>query len=107
MNMKMLKILQPCMQCVGYTPGWPLDPYAKSGEQVSLARCPTLILATPSSQPLITSPLPILNLKGLPRSREESNFFPFVRVPKQPGEEEYKVERMELIDKIIVYVLLC
>jgi len=36
---------------------------------------------TPSSQPLMTSPLPILNLKGLLRSRDESNFVPSVNVP--------------------------
>lgn len=40
-----------------------------------------LTWATPSSQPLITSPFPILNLKGLLRSRDESNFFPSVNVP--------------------------
>ena len=31
--------------------------------------------------PLMTSPFPILNLNGLPRSREESNFLPLVSVP--------------------------
>lgn len=40
-----------------------------------------LTCATPSSQPLITSLRPILNLKGLFLSREESNFFPFCSIP--------------------------
>lgn len=44
--------------------------------QVSCLTC-----ATPSSQPLITSCRPILNLKGLFLSREESNFFPFWSIP--------------------------
>lgn len=39
--------------------------------------------ATPSSQPRMTSPRPILNWKGFSRSLEESNFFPSVRVPVQ------------------------
>ncbi len=39
--------------------------------------------ATPSSQPRITSCLPILNLKGFPRSREESNLRPSVREPEK------------------------
>jgi hypothetical protein len=34
--------------------------------------------------PLMTSPLPILNWNGLPRSRDESNFSPLVNVPGQP-----------------------
>ncbi|EAZ94055.1 hypothetical protein CY0110_19707 [Crocosphaera chwakensis CCY0110] len=42
---------------------------------------PTFIEATPSSHPLITCPTPILNEKGLLRSRELSNFLPFSRVP--------------------------
>lgn len=33
------------------------------------------------NKPLITCPVPILNLKGLPLSLEESNFFPSVSVP--------------------------
>jgi len=36
---------------------------------------------TPSSNPLMTSCLPILNLKGLFLSLEESNFFPFCSIP--------------------------
>lgn len=40
-----------------------------------------LTWATPSSQPRITSPRPMRNLKGFPRSREESNFEPSLRVP--------------------------
>lgn len=39
--------------------------------------------ATPSSQPRITSCLPILNLKGFPLSREESNLRPSVREPER------------------------
>lgn len=39
--------------------------------------------ATPSSQARITWFCPITNLKGLPRSLEESNFFPLVSVPVQ------------------------
>ena len=46
--------------------------------------------ATPSSQPLITSPFPTLNLKGLPRSREESNFLPSVKVPKKKKRNEIR-----------------
>lgn len=37
--------------------------------------------ATPSSQPFMTSLRPMVNLKGLFLSREESNFFPFCSVP--------------------------
>lgn len=40
-----------------------------------------LTCATPSSQPLMTSFRPMVNLKGLFLSREESNFFPFCSVP--------------------------
>lgn len=39
--------------------------------------------ATPSSQPRITSCLPILNLNGFPLSREESNLRPSVREPER------------------------
>ena len=38
--------------------------------------------------PLMTSPFPIRNLNGLPLSREESNFFPFVSVPVCVRREE-------------------
>ena len=38
---------------------------------------PTFIVATPSSQPLMTRPAPIGNSNGLPRSTELSNFAPF------------------------------
>lgn len=61
----------------GMTPGWPVAPYATSGVQVSFALCPKLIWAAPSSKPLMTSCLPILNLKGLFLSLDESNFLPF------------------------------
>lgn len=42
--------------------------------------------ATPSSQPRITSCLPITNLKGLFLSREESNFFPSSSIPGERKE---------------------
>lgn len=45
--------------------------------------------ATPSSQPLITSPFPILNLNGSLRSLEESNFLPFVKVPEKIIDQYY------------------
>lgn len=45
---------------------------------------------TPSSQPRITSCLPILNLKGLSLSREESNLRPSVREPRE--EKKKKTE---------------
>ena len=37
---------------------------------------PTFIVATPSSQPLITRPMPSGNSNGRPRSSELSNFAP-------------------------------
>lgn len=40
-----------------------------------------ITLVNPWSQPLITSPLPNVNLKGWPLSLEESNFLPFCSVP--------------------------
>lgn len=45
-------------------------------------KTPSHTCAIPSSQPRITSCLPILNLNGLSRSREESNFRPSVREPE-------------------------
>lgn len=49
---------------------------------------------TPSSQPRITSCLPILNLKGLSLSREESNFRPSVREPaNQEDGERHRVKK--------------
>lgn len=38
-----------------------------------MAFSPRLISITPSSQPLMTWPIPIVNWKGEPRSTEESN----------------------------------
>lgn len=43
----------------------------------------TVTLATPSSQPRITWPCPMVKLKGFPRVLEESNCDPFVSVPAQ------------------------
>src|SRR5690348_4057983 len=65
----------------GITPPAPLSPYARSGGIVSLRLPPTFIVATPSSQPLITCPWPSTNSNGWPRSTDESNFFPFVSHP--------------------------
>uniref|UniRef100_M4BZY3 Uncharacterized protein n=1 Tax=Hyaloperonospora arabidopsidis (strain Emoy2) TaxID=559515 RepID=M4BZY3_HYAAE len=65
----------------GITGGYPDSPYAYSWDSVSLAICPVLILATPSSQPRITWPAPSLNWNGRPRSRLESNLTPLVSVP--------------------------
>ena len=48
---------------------------------VSLRRPPTFMPAMPFSQPAITMPAPSWNSKGALRSRDESNFFPLVRVP--------------------------
>ena len=76
---------------------WPLGPYLKlklrslehdpillsypmSLEMVSLALCPTDILAMPSSHPAMTSFLPRVNWKALPLSLELSTFFPLSRV---------------------------
>ena len=38
---------------------------------------PMFMVATPSSQPLMTRPAPSGNEKGSPRSTELSNFLPF------------------------------
>jgi hypothetical protein len=56
-------------------------PYAYSGAHVRIASSPFFMVFTPSSQPLITFPVPRLNLKGSLRSREESNFVPSSSVP--------------------------
>ncbi len=47
---------------------------------------PTRMVATPSSQPLMTFPMPMGMVSGSPRSRELSNFFPFrsPRAASQP-----------------------
>src|SRR5207248_1980057 len=61
----------------GMTPPAPREPYPSSGGISRLRFPPTFMLATPSSQPLMTRPCPIGKEKGVPRSRELSNFFPF------------------------------
>lgn len=65
-----------CYQCTGHccahTPFNQLEVQPES----FLCTC-----VTPSSNPLMTSCLPILNLKGLFLSLEESNFFPFCSIP--------------------------
>src|SRR5262249_16989713 len=48
---------------------------------ISFRLPPTFMVITPSSQPLITRPTPMGNSKGLPRSRELSNFVPFSSQP--------------------------
>ncbi|TNN37814.1 hypothetical protein EYF80_052027 [Liparis tanakae] len=67
----------------GMTPGWPVAPSS-----------PTC--ATPSSQPLMTSLRPILNLKGLFRSLEESNFFPFCSIPDAKEKREITLAKVEV-----------
>src|SRR5262249_32800355 len=51
----------------GTAPGKPRAPYARSGGQMSVRRPPTFIDITPSSQPLITWPMPMANTNGWPR----------------------------------------
>lgn len=48
---------------------------------------------TPSSQPRMTSCLPILNLKGLSLSRDESNLRPSVREPTNKDMERHRVKK--------------
>jgi len=43
---------------------------------VRVAASPVFMEAKPSSQPLITWPWPMVNLKGFPRETEESNCDP-------------------------------
>lgn len=57
----------------GMTGGAPRAPYAYSGLSSNTAFSPTDIVATPTSQPLITCPAPNLNTKCFPRSLLESN----------------------------------
>lgn len=57
---------------------WNEDAYFKCASTLPVLQ-PTC--TTPSSQPRITSCLPILNLKGLSLSRDESNLRPSVREP--------------------------
>lgn len=54
-----------------------------------------LTCTTPSSQPRITSCLPILNLKGLSLSRDESNLRPSVR---EPAEKEMETDTVRKKD---------
>lgn len=49
--------------------------------------------ATPWSQPLITSPRPMRNLKGEPRSREESNLEPSSSVPVEQWQALHPFEK--------------
>lgn len=65
-----------CHQCPGHC--WAHIPFSQLQVQPEqfINTC-----VTPSSNPLMTSCLPILNLKGLFLSLEESNFFPFCSIP--------------------------
>lgn len=54
----------------------PSSPYPKSLVISKTAFSPKLINKTPSSQPLMTCPNPILNENGCPRSYELSNCLP-------------------------------
>src|SRR5688500_15245645 len=62
----------------GITLPAPCAPYAISGGIIKVRCPPTFIPVTPRSQPLITRPAPRRNEKGTPRSRELSNFLPFL-----------------------------
>ena len=48
---------------------------------VKIAFSPLVIVATPRSQPLITSSAASRNEKGRPRATDESNCSPFSSVP--------------------------
>jgi len=61
----------------GGAPAPPREPYPRSAGMRRVRLPPTFIVATPSSQPLITRPWPSGNSKGVPRSTELSNFLPF------------------------------
>jgi len=65
-----------CHHCTG--PCWAYPPLSRPGAQ---PESPPGTCVTPSSNPLMTSCRPILNLKGLFLSLEESNFFPFCSIP--------------------------
>jgi len=54
---------------------------AEMGGVTSLRLPPTFIVATPSSQPLMTRPLPMGKENGSPRSTELSNFWPLLSHP--------------------------
>src|SRR5208337_1550987 len=60
----------------GLTRPAPRLPYPRLGEIKSSRLPPTFMLKTPSSQPLITRPVPIGKSNGSPRSTELSNFLP-------------------------------
>lgn len=71
-------------------------------------KTPSRTCAIPSSQPRITSCLPILNLNGLSRSREESNFRPSVREPedlrgKGRGHEKQEMRLEHQINRLCYY----
>src|SRR6185437_15203390 len=61
----------------GMTPPAPRAPYPSAGGMIKVRLPPTFMLATPSSQPLMTWPSPIGNSNGSCRSTELSNFLPF------------------------------
>ena len=65
----------------GMTPPAPLLPYPRLEGMFKVRFSPTHISSRPLSQPWITMPWPIVNVKGLLRSRLESNFFPEVNLP--------------------------
>ena len=77
----------------------PISTVRRFGGQVSLARCPSLIWETPSSRHSMTWPWPRLNVKGNPRSREESNFRPLVRVPSK------SIQYVILYKRYTLYIL--
>ena len=65
----------------GITPPAPLAPYARSGGIINVAFDPTFNNEIPSSQPLITLPLPNSNSIGWFLSYDESNFVPLLNFP--------------------------
>ena len=58
-----------------------MSPYAYSGAHVRIAFSPFFIVATPLSQPRITSRAPSVNSNGVPRLTDESNTVPSVSLP--------------------------
>lgn len=61
-------------------------PLGDSRVAVRTAFSPSESWGTPSSQPLMTWPTPMVHWKGEPRSRDESNLEPSVRVPTSSGQ---------------------
>ena len=81
-----------CHWCahVGYKETFPTKTVAtqqpgKPGDRASSVPPPIPAVArshySPTSQPLITLPVPMMKVNGLPLSREESNFSPLSTVP--------------------------